>query len=99
MPATTIDFYEDPPTKLVVAKGEDITVVFDYPLEHKTKRTYSGPLDVEDLKERLMMSYAEIYDEEARNGVYGIWGHALNDLSITGLGVCEDGLYYMAVDS
>lgn len=66
-PDSTADGQNDPSfDQEVIGAGEEITIVFDYPLENKTQRKFEGPLTSRELYNKVMAVYAAIYEEEER---------------------------------
>jgi hypothetical protein len=58
-----IDLTSEAPNR-VVAEGENITVVIDYPLRDEVICHYQGPLTARELHGKIMESYMKIYKEE-----------------------------------
>ncbi len=92
------------PDEIVINK-QDITIIYDYPLEgrfpfkHHTDNV-SG-FTRETISEQIMNRYRKIYEEESQNqGKYGIYGHSIDQLQLSALYFNEiTEQYTLSVDS
>jgi hypothetical protein len=100
---------------IMLTKRKKIKILFDYPLHRPATLTFANSKGFTYRKffSCVYAGYQKIYKEEGldpghipgmwnrmpSNGKYGIWGHDLSDLVLTGCREVKPGVFELHIDS